>query len=184
MNLAKHCELCDNRIIDIQTGTRCGLTGNRPKFEKKCRDIKFENNHITRIKEVNIDYHKIASTKNTTIANFIVLFSIGVAVMLGGYHLGALAWDKGLISTVPFIVMGIGFLILPTAIGPLVKYRQEMGTERNKKEAMDELLASYNMEYDIEILIDEDVNGNKDYDAEITFSKRKKGMNTMGILRT
>lgn len=171
MDLAKHCELCDNRAFDVQTGTTCILTNERPRFKKKCSDVKFENNYIARIKEVNIEYYKVSSTKNLTIANFIFFLSIGIAVMVGGYLLGALAWEKGVISTVPLIIIGVGFLIIPMATGPLAKYRQGMGVERNKKTQMDGLLASYNIEYDAEILINEDVHGNKDYDAKITFSR-------------
>lgn len=44
-----------------------------------------------------------------------------------------------------------------------------MKVEKNKKKKIDELLASYNIKYDVEILIDEDVHGNKDYDAKIIF---------------
>lgn len=171
MDLAKHCELCDNRVLDVQTGTTCALTGEKPDFDKKCADIKFENNQMKRIREVNIKYHKVASTKNLTIANFIVFLTIGVAVMIGGYLLWTLAWDKGVISTVPIIIIGVGVLIIPLATGPLVKYRQGIGVARQQKDQMDELLASYNIEYDVEILIDEDVNGNKDYDAKINFSR-------------
>ena len=36
---------------------------------------------------------------------------------------------------------------------------------------MDELLASYNIEYDVEIIINEDIHGNKDYDTKLTFSR-------------
>lgn len=171
MDLAKHCELCENRVFDVLTGTTCSLTDQRPEFSNKCPEIRFESNHINKIKEVNIEYHKVALTKNLTIANFIVFLSTGIAVMAGGYLLGSFAWDKGVISTVPLIIIGVGFLIIPSATGPLVKYRQGMGVERNKKREMDELLASYNIEYDAEILIEEDMHGNKGYDAKLTFSR-------------
>ncbi len=148
MDLAKHCELCDNREFDVLTGTTCSITNQFPKFSNKCSDIKFEINHIKRIKEVNIEYHKVATTKNLTITNFVVFLSIGIVIMAGGYFLGSLAWDKGVISTVPLMIIGSGFLIIPLATGPLVKYRQGMAVERTKKTELDKLLASYNFEYD------------------------------------
>jgi len=171
MDLARHCELCDNRAYDVQTGTICSLTNHRPKFDKKCPDIKFGDNHINQIKEVNINYHKVASTKKLSIANFIVFLTIAVLIVLVGYLLGAYILESGFISTVPLIIMGTGVLIIPLATGPLVKYLQAIKVERNKKSRLDELLASYNIEYDVEILVDEDVHGNKEYEAEITFSR-------------
>lgn len=168
---ARHCELCDNRVFDLLTGTTCGLTQQKPTFNQKCPDIKFENRHIDHIKEVNIEYYKVTSTRNLTIANFIVFSVISLAVMAGGYLLGAYAWDKGVISTVPLIIMGVGFLILPMATGPVVKYMQHIQVEKKKKLAMDRLLADYNIEYDIEVLVDEDLHGNKSYDAKINFTR-------------
>lgn len=169
MNLAKHCEICDNRVFDFSTGTSCGLTGRKPEFFGKCPDIKFESNYLDRIKEVYIDYHKVASTRNLIITNFILFLSFGILVMAGGYFFGSIAWDKGVISTVPLIIMGIGFSIIPFATGPLTGYIQNIGVEKKRKSALDNLLASYNIKYEVEILIDEDVHGNKDYDAKVTF---------------
>lgn len=171
MDLARHCELCDNRAFDVQTGTVCSLTNRKPQFDNKCPDIKFGENHITQIKEVNINYFKVASTKNLTIANFIIFFTIATIAILAGYLLGAYIYEGGFISTVPLIIMGTGVLILPFATGPLIKYRQAIKVEGSKKSRLDKLLASYNIEYDAEILVNEDVHGNKDYEAKITFTR-------------
>lgn len=171
MGLVKHCELCDHRVFDLSTGTTCGVTNSRPQFQGKCPDIKFGDNHIRRIKEVNIEYYKVASTKSLNIAHFIMYLTIGIAIMVGGFLLGSLAWEKGVISTVPLIIIGVGFLIIPFATGPLITFRQNFRIERKRKVKMDQLLKSYNIEYDSEIRVDQDVHGNKDYDAIINFSR-------------
>jgi hypothetical protein len=171
MELVKHCELCDHRVFDLSTGTTCGLTSKRPEFNGKCLDIKFGDNHVRRIKEVNIEYYKVASKRWMSVAHFILYFMIGVTIMLGGYLLGSMAWDKGVVSTVPLIIIGVGFLIIPFATGPLIKFSQDVRIERERKVKMDELLKSYNIEYDSEVIVDQDVHGNKDYDAKINFSR-------------
>ncbi|PZX54527.1 hypothetical protein LV84_02680 [Algoriphagus ratkowskyi] len=171
MELVKHCELCDHRVFDLSSGSTCGITNSKPQFEGKCPDIKFGDNHIRRIKEVNIEYYKVASTKSLNIAHFIMYLMIGIAVMLGGYFLGSLAWEKGLISKVPLIIIGVGFLIIPFATGPLIKFSQDFRIEKGRKVKMDDLLKSYNIEYDAEVIVDQDVHANKDYDAKIIFSR-------------
>ncbi|WP_339757331.1 hypothetical protein [Algoriphagus aquimarinus] len=82
-----------------------------------------------------------------------------------------MAWEKGVISTVPLIIIGVGFLIIPFATGPLIKFSQDVRIERERKVKMDGLLKSYNIEYDSEVIVDQDVHGNKDYDAKINFSR-------------
>ncbi len=88
MELVKHCELCEHRVFDLSTGSTCGVTNSKPQFQGKCPDILFGDNHIRRIKEVNIEYYKVASIKSLNIAHFIMYLMIGIAVMLGGYLLG------------------------------------------------------------------------------------------------
>ncbi|UZD21489.1 hypothetical protein PBT90_18400 [Algoriphagus halophytocola] len=171
MELAKHCELCDHRVFDLSTGTTCGLTSMRPDFKGKCPNIKFGDNHIRRIREVNIEHYRVASKKWMNVAHFILYFMIGVTIMLGGYFLGSMAWDKGVVSKVPLIIIGVGFLIIPFATGPLISFRQDFQIEKKRKMKMDQLLKSYNIEYDSEIIVDEDVHGNKDYNAKISFSR-------------
>lgn len=171
MELAKHCELCDNRVFDLSTGTTCGLTSMRPEFKGKCPNIKFGDNQLRRIKEVNIEYYEIESKKWMNVVHFILYFMIGVTIMLVGYFLGLMAWDKGVVSTVPLIIIGVGFLIIPFATGPLLSFRRDFRIEKERKVKMDQLLKSYNIEYDSEIVVDEDVHGNKGYNAKISFSR-------------
>lgn len=171
MTNVKHCELCDNRIFDLNQGITCRLTHEKPNFSNKCPDILFERNYLARIKEVNIEFHKVATKRAGIVANSVAYCLIGLAIMAGGYLLGSFALEAGVISTVPLIIIGVGFLLIPRAIGLFVGYKQELDVEKNKKKQLDQLLANYNFQYTSEILIDEDRHGNRDYDADITFSR-------------
>ncbi|WPR74757.1 hypothetical protein [Algoriphagus sp. NG3] len=172
MQVANHCELCEHRLFDLSTGSTCGLTTLKPAFNEKCSTIKFGNNYINRIKEVNVDYYKIASTKYYNILHCILYLVIAGSVISAGYYLGATAWDKGVISTVPLIIIGIGVSIIPIAIGPLLNFRQKLVAVKDKKTKLDALLETYNVAYEIEIVVDEDVHGNKDYEVEINFTRQ------------
>jgi hypothetical protein len=169
MNLSKHCELCENRIFDIQTGTACGLTNNKPQFHQKCPDIKFGEKHIDLIKEINLDYHKVISIKGSTITRFTLLGSAGVFIMMSSYVLHTITWEAGGISTVPIIVAGIGLMTLSTASRTWIRFNQQLRVEQTKKTQLDSLLSSYGIRYDVDISSEEDVHGNKEYDISLVF---------------
>lgn len=172
MELTKHCELCDNRLFDMETGTLCGLTDQKPVFKSKCPDIKFGENHLTKIEKTNIDYYKIDSTRYINFDHFFLYLTIGAAVVFGGYFLGTKAWDKGVISTVPLIIIGIGVSFIPIATGPLINFYQKLNVEKKRKKALDELLKTYNYDYICEIEVQEDVHGNKEYEAKVNFLRK------------
>ena len=172
MDLTKHCQLCERQLYDIQSGTKCGLTNERPNFSGKCPDIKFETKYEDKIKEINIEYELVKRTKAISIGTFIFFITISIAVIVGGYLLGTYAFDKGVISTVPLIIMGTGVLILPLASGPLNKYRWGMKIARNKKNELDELLANYNIQYSIEVIVNKDLHGNQDITTNLTFQRK------------
>ncbi|WP_439489354.1 hypothetical protein [Algoriphagus sp.] len=172
MQVAKHCELCEHRLFDLSTGSTCGLTTMKPAFKGKCSAIKFGDSYINRIKDVNVDFYKIASTKSYNILHCMLYLLIAGSVISAGYLLGAKAWDKGVISTVPLIIIGIGVSIIPIAIGPLLNFRQKFVAVKGKKANLDALLETYNVAYEIEIVVDEDVHGNKDYEVEINFTRQ------------
>ena len=147
MDLSKHCLVCDNKLFDFKNGTRCSLTNERPNFKDKCRDINFAKNLEETIKEINTEYELVKKTKSISYANFVMFLLISAAVILTGFLIGKHALDKGVISTVPLIIMGVGISILPLASGPLNKYRQHISVAKQKKHQLDELLLKYNIKY-------------------------------------
>ncbi len=175
MNLSTHCNLCENRLFDINTGTRCNLTGQRPEFNNTCSDIKFGERIEKVISEVNIDLELIKRTKNISYGNFVVFLLISLAFIGSGVYLGiyllTFSSTSIVISTVPFIIGGIGISILPKASGPLNKYRQGIAVANENKQKLDALLIQYNIEYNIDITVKKDLHGNIDTDSKTTFTR-------------
>lgn len=172
MDLNKHCELCENRLFDMEMGSVCGLSNQKPAFKTKCSEINFGDNHLAKIKKTNIDFYKIEATRYINISHFILYLTIGVIVIFGGYFLGTEAWDKGVISTVPLIIIGIGVSFIPIASGPLINFYQKLNVEKKRKKTLDELLKTYNFEYSCEVEVQEDVHGNKEYEAKVNFLRK------------
>ena len=169
---AKHCRLCQHQVIDEVTGTLCGLTQAKPNFAERCPTIEFGEKQKEVIKEVNIEYELVKRTKSISLGNLFFFLAISLAFMIAGYLIGTYVYESGVISTVPLIIMGVGFLVLPLAFGPMNKYRQHMGVARKKKKELDDLLAQYNTKYNIEVIVNKDRHGNQEVDTKLTFDRK------------
>ncbi len=172
MEKSKHCEICENQLYDFKTGTRCGITNERPCFKEKCSDIIFDKKYQDKIREVNIEFESIRRDKFLYYLNFSLYFGIGVSLMFTGYFLGVYLFKKGAMSTVPMVIIGIGFLVLPKAIGSLVSYYQKISVAQMKKTKLDEILSRYNIEYSIDVIINADIHDNKEIEANLTFLRK------------
>lgn len=133
MNQAKHCEICENQLFDMKFGTKCSLTNEKPNFKNKCTYIKFDKKYEHKITDVNVEFEKIKKTKALTITNLIVFAALGISIMLIGFLIGKFALDNNVISTIPIIIMGVGFLIMPKALAPFYLYRQRMAIAKKRK---------------------------------------------------
>ncbi len=167
MNLARHCELCDNQEVNLIDGTTCSLTNRKPEFNKTCAKIELNEKFENKLKSVNIEYANIKRKKILTYIYFGVFVTIGIAVIAGGYLLGKYALDSGVISTVPLIIMGVSIGPLGMAFGTLNKYRQEIEVAKSKKDKIDEVLNEYRIEYDIDITFGKEIHGTQEVYAEL-----------------
>ena len=172
MDLTKHCQLCDHKIFDFNKGSRCGLTEEKPHFYRKCGEILFGQNMEAKIREVNIEHELVKESKALSIANFVVFLLLGVGVLAGGWLLGVYAFEGGVISTVPIIIMGVGLSFFPLSFGPLNSFRFGMAVASKKKKELDILLRMYNIEYSIEVNITKDLHGNKEIDTDLKFLRK------------
>jgi hypothetical protein len=167
MDLARHCDLCDNQKTSLKIGTTCGLNDRKPEFNKICPKIELNEKFENKLKSVNIEYENFKRKKLLTVVYFGVFVIIGIAVIVGGYLLGKYALDSGVISTVPIIIMAVGLGPLGMAFGTLNKHRQEIEIAKNKKDKIDEVLNEYRIEYDIDISFGKEIHGTQEVYAEL-----------------
>lgn len=167
MDLARHCELCDNQKISLEFGTTCELTNRKPEFNKTCSKIQLNEKFENKLKSVNIEYENFKRKKTLTYTYFVVFLIIGIAVIVGGYLLGKYALGKNVISTVPLIIMGVGLIPLGMTFGTLNKYKQEINIVKSKKDKVDEVLNEYRIEYEIDIAFGDEIHGTQEVYAEL-----------------
>jgi len=167
MNLARHCELCDQQLSSLKEGSVCALTNHKPCFVNICSKIELNEKFENKLKTININYYKVKKAKTLTYIYFATFIIIGIGVIIGGYLLGKYALDSGVISTVPIIIMGVGLAPLGMAFGALNKYRQENEIATINKDKIDEVLEKYNIQYDIDIKFGEAFHGTQEVYADL-----------------
>ena len=168
----KHCQLCENQILDAQFGSRCALTNDRPDFGKRCLDKRFEEKYEKRIREVNEEFEQVKSTKGSIITHVLTYGIISLGMMISGFVLLKFILEKGVFANVTLIIMGSGFLVIPYALGPWVKFKQQFQAVRKKKEELDEILELYNIQYTIDVSIKHDRHGTVEINSDLHFQKK------------
>lgn len=171
MDLTLHCKLCDLKIIDFKTGSLCSLTNKKPDFQKKCGVIKMQDNFEEQIKVVNIEHEAVLKTKTDTYGHLIMYGILAIALVLSGFLLGKFILDKGVISTIPLIIMAIGLAALGFAFAPLNMYNSNLRIAKKKKETLDIISKMYGYQYDIAITHLKDSLGNKSYETDLKIRK-------------
>ncbi|WP_156115539.1 hypothetical protein [Psychroserpens sp. Hel_I_66] len=171
MDLTLHCKLCDHKIIDFKTGTLCSLTSKKPDFQNKCGVIKMQDNFEEQIKIVNIEYEAVLKTKTDTFGHLIMYGILAFTLILGGFLLGKFILEKGIISTIPLIIMTIGLAALGFAFAPLNMYSTNLKIARKKKNTLDKISKMYGYQYDIDITHLKDSLGNKSYETDLKIRK-------------
>jgi len=171
MDLARHCILCDNQLVNIKDGTTCSLTNKKPDFNKTCIKIELNEKFEQRIKKINIELENIRRTKTDTYGHVVIFTIVSFAVIFGGYYIGKYAFDSGVVSTVPLIIMAIGLGILVFAFGPLNKFRNEFAIAKSNKEKLDEVLKLYKIDYEIDLAFGEKIHGTREVKADLKIKK-------------
>lgn len=161
-----HCALCDHQQLSLK-GSTCALTNEKPDFNATCPTIKLDESFEETLKAINIECERIRKTKVWAYINFTVFFAISLGVMIGGYLLGKYILESGVISTLPIIIMGLGFLLLPLSIGPLTTYLQNNAAAQKKRDHVHEILALYNIEYEIEMKFEKEIHGIQEVQADL-----------------
>lgn len=76
----KYCAICRNSKRDIERGIICGLTNDKPAFEKHCADLHASANDIAELEESLIGGSQKSAIKIIT-AVIIVAFGIAIGIM-------------------------------------------------------------------------------------------------------
>ena len=154
MQNSKHCKICQNLNFNIEYGTKCDLTNEKPNFLGKCPKIEFGNNLEKVITETSVENKLIEKDKLNYIGTFFIYLFISIGFIVGGIFLIQKLFGVGFFHTGTLVIIGVGFLALPKAFGSLNTYYQKKNVAEKKIKELKELLRLYKRGYDIKIEIE------------------------------
>jgi len=166
MNIKSHCDICDHRIYDIQTGGICRLTQKAPNFVQKCDVIKLEKQLEAKIVEVHTKLKKVIKTKTDTISHFILFSLINVAILTIYYFLYTYEGNVGTAPGLSFIIF-IAICLFGVSIGPINTYRRDYKIAKKQQATLDALLKIYKLDYEVSIDIINEAHGDFDVEKQV-----------------
>ncbi len=173
MNKWNHCKICDLHSINLEHGIICSLTSKKPEFQKKCPDIKLNQNLKGKIIEVNTEFEDSKYVKKLAIGNFVFYSLIGVGVLGICYFLIISLFRLARIHTFTIAVFCIGIGFFGIGIGALNYSKRKRQIISPKKQTLDKLTELYNIRYQFDSKISTDVMGIKETTINLKLNGEK-----------
>lgn len=159
MKKTDHCLLCDHHQKDLYRGVFCGLTKEKPQFDRTCISSKFDHLLIQELKELATkDHEHKVSVYKTFIAAVFTLF-VGLAAIIGDYiyyqdffmPYFRTEVNKGLYALfgVLILLFAFGAYMIMLGLNILVYYFKEKREIKNRFNQINSVLSNYGLDYDI-----------------------------------
>lgn len=178
MKKKKHCDLCDNQILNIDVGLICAVTKGKPSFTNLCTKINLKNRLKTRLEDVLIEYEYLKQNKEKLFINTYLKLILGLLIFFCGCFSLKFLYDQGNFSPlialkylilVPGISITTGLYFMKFAISKLVIIKKEFSNAREAKNNLDKVLKLYSNKYSYTVNFDEEVHGIQNVNVEIEF---------------
>lgn len=168
MKTKRHCDLCDNQILDINIGLICNVTKTKPSFINLCTKIKLNNILKNKLEDVLIEYEYLKQHKKKLFVNSYVKLILGFFIFCCGclslkFLFGDEINDPFLaikyIILVPAIILTTGFYYIKIALTKLFIFKKELLNATESKEKIDKVLNLYVKKYSYTVNFDKEVHG-------------------------
>ena len=173
MDRVNHCEICDLHTFNLKEGILCGLTSKKPEFQKKCPDIKLNQNLKEKIIEVNTEFEDSKYVKKLAIGNFVFYSLLGIGVLGICYLLIISLFRLARIHTFTIVVFCVGMGFFGIAIGVLNYSRRKRQLISPKKQILDDLTSLYNVRYQFDSKTSTDFMGVKETKINLRLNGEK-----------
>ena len=169
MNLARHCDLCDNQKTSLKVGTTCGLTDRKPYFKDTCCDILLDEKFQRKLENYNLELERINKTKNKHYWTFYFLIVIGFLLIIGNEFYADITQNETYYWYFRASAIGFGITILIGAYFNLNKFREKLKAAKFRKNKIDSVLEKYGIRYKIKINFKEKVHGNQNIEIKTEY---------------
>jgi hypothetical protein len=156
-----HCLICEDKKMDFTIGVYCGITDEKPKFEKKCPSKGFGKTLNEKIVEIDSNLKLIENEKSITYLHLYTFLSFAAIVLIADCFFINYLWGISSLNNsyyisnyymvaVPIIIASVGLGLIPYAVAPLNKFKSQRKITNNAKSELDTILNLYNIQYEIQ----------------------------------
>lgn len=168
MNFNEHCNLCDNLKTNLQDGIICGLTNQKPLFNKICSKIRIGKEFEKKIGLLHIEIEKLKKKKKSIYVSFYLNTALGCILILAGCSLvGFAITNNRFIFKIAWVMILAGFGLFGFTFTKLNAYRNKAKAAKVEKNRIDAILDKYQIKYNCIIIFGEKYHGNQDVIVEI-----------------
>lgn len=150
MESYKHCAVCENHIMDMKTGIKCGLTKQKPTFEFRCEKASFKDKLFKDIERIHLQIKFKNRNKTFNYFRFGLFIFFFLCFVLSGV-LYLIKTEE--LKLTAFVLIGIGCSILTVGVLPFVNYSQDMADLRRRRKKLKKILTAYDISYQIDLKI-------------------------------
>lgn len=168
MNFNEHCNLCANFQLNLQKGIICGLTNQKPSFDKTCPDIRFDEEFEKQLGLIHIEIKKLKKRKTSIYIQSYLFIILGFTLMLSANSLMEFTYSLSAFELKSkLIIMMVGLGLCSFGYNTLNKFKNKTKTTQAKKDRIDLVLNKYLIEYNCKIEFGEKYHGNEDIIVEL-----------------
>ncbi|MFH4969322.1 hypothetical protein V8G61_14045 [Gaetbulibacter sp. M240] len=178
MNLARHCDLCENEMNSLEKGLTCKLTNRKPDFNNTCTKIKLDSKFQEKLEIANLELEIIRRNKKSTYFTFYTTMIIGFSIIIGGFLFSSWTIYSLFLWSVKIGIIVTGFTFLGIAYSRLNRFRKKDQKAQLNKIKIDEVLNKYGIQYLPTFDFKEKIHGIQEVIVNIEFKNWTKRQTT------
>ena len=142
----KHCDYCIHPIRNLESGLKCGITGEKPSFKIKCSKIEFSEEYIYKKTNLDNELREVEKTKLPTYLIQLILVLIGLIVIINNKSLAEATNNDTYYLAIRVGIIGAGISLIARSLNELIYFRKKIKVLIVNKTELQKILKLYGKE--------------------------------------
>lgn len=142
----KHCDYCIHPIRNLESGLKCGITGEKPSFKIKCSKIEFSEEYIYKKTNLDNELREVEKTKLPTYLIQLILVLIGLIVIINNKSLAEATNNDTYYLAIRVGIIGAGISLIARSLNELIYFREKIKVLKVNKTELQKILKLYGKE--------------------------------------
>jgi len=142
----KHCDYCIHPIRNLESGLKCGITGEKPSFKIKCPKIEFGEEYVYRKTNLDDELSKVEKAKLSTYLIQLIIVFIGLIGIINNKSLAEATKNDTYYMAIRVGIIAVGFTLIARSLNELIDFRKKMKVLKENKSELQRILKLYEKE--------------------------------------